>query len=190
MVFKSQCQILQTFCISFSFQSILIPRAGIWHKAIIAGWQKYCCCYGNGTFSSSPSWQFIPTLSFTSPFSSVPSLVCLSYLLFFVCSLWGHYMSPPHTCTLRHVHKQIQRNCYLTIINRKIQQITPHKMTTHTHFLSLPCCMSVRLYPLLGVLQLFYCFTTMLLPNCHHPHCINYSQRPGTFCHSCSLCTL
>lgn len=121
-------------------------------------------------------WSFPPLLLlgnlsllylFTSPCSSVPFLVCLTfcssffpYFLFALCAFitWRVHL----TCVHKHINTiniiQEHTNTKKLLANNKKtgkkQQITAHK-NKHTHVLSLPCCLTVCLYPLLGVLQLF-----------------------------------
>lgn len=106
--------------------------------------------------SSSPSLQFIPSLSFTSPFSSVPSLVCLflslffNILLLFVRPLYestSHIYS--HTCSQTHAEyfltikdkkKHTKMKKLLTSNNKT--KMTAHK-TTHTFTLPFIALLSV-----------------------------------------------
>lgn len=108
-------------------------------------------------------------LSFPSSFSSVPFLVCFTcffwfpaFCLPFVQSLYestshmySHSFTNTHWTSVSHQHHKEHPNTKDTLINNKSTENKCPLEHTHTRFLSLPCCVSVCLYPLLGVLQLF-----------------------------------
>lgn len=67
-------------CVPFLY-IFLIDSKNIWHPAFKAGWQRCCCCHGDGLFSLL-ALQFISSLSYTLPFWSVCLvLISLSYIV-------------------------------------------------------------------------------------------------------------
>lgn len=160
----------------------------------------------------SSSWQYLLTLSFTSPLCHF-----LSFFLFLFIALTspllshGHYTSPPHTCAPTHFHKYTLNSCgpptpWIThkkhtntnkrkpLTNnkkRKIHQITDHKSK---HTLALPFTASlpvgVSLPSVGGAAALCYTSsaTVRFSPTAFTlTAAATFRRRPAPFCHSRSL---
>lgn len=144
----------------------MIDSKNIWHPAFKAGWQRCCCCHGDGLFSLL-ALQFSSSLSYTLPFWSVCLvLISLSYIV--SASDLSHL--PPQTLPprVRQSPPRARVRAYSHTCSRTSVTNEDEKLKKTTTENSLPfihadknfpsrClrCPSVRLHPLLGVLQLF-----------------------------------
>lgn len=166
--------------------------AGLWHKAAIAGWQKYCCCYGNGTFFPFLSLQIYPHSVFYFPhFWPVTTLFFFTFssLYFLFALVILRHLSHVFTdiCwILLHINKTNQhkvRGKFLNNMTHQKMQLQWRRALLHTSYIAVcVCLLSVG-----GAAALFL-FHVLFFLNFNSPtSTVHFSQSPPPSLHQPQL---